>query len=128
MTFGDYNNPIVTLPFDLKKWSAELNYAGNGGVHEIRFSRKVSDKDIRVMEIDSMPGFRITWNYTGEQTGEEYLCRKCSTKRCNTNEILEEDQYHCTYYCTDSGSCSFGTDYVRYLQRAIAPLDEGHVC
>ena len=51
-----------TIDADLTHWSKDIT-APSKSSYYILLSRKVSADDMRYMDLDMMPGFRLTWNY-----------------------------------------------------------------
>lgn len=60
MTFNSFR--FYEIDADLTQWS--LNITGPFNTeYKIKLHRHVSEKEIKNMDLDEMPGFRLTWNY-----------------------------------------------------------------
>ena len=65
MTFDCSDCTTINIDADLRKWTKNITAPNpEYGYYFIKLDRKVSQDDIKNIDLDMMPGFRFTWNYT----------------------------------------------------------------
>ena len=74
-----YSN--ITGPFDYYYW--------------IRLNRKVADEDIRNIEQDKMPGFRLSWKYEKEV---KFWARYKFPNKFTNNQFIRLSFFNCDIY------------------------------
>ena len=67
MTFGN-----LTIDFYGVKTQWSRNITTKNKYYTITLDRKVTKDDISQVELDVMPGFRLTWNLTTKLSGSMY--------------------------------------------------------
>ena len=83
-TSFDYND----IDADLTHWSK--NVIGRSYSYRIELDRKVSADDINNMDLDMMPGFRLTWNYNKHVEPETGYGSRTVTKQFVRYNLLKE--------------------------------------
>ena len=80
--------------FELPQVTTTLyrNFTPPGVLRDVKIFRKVSSADVETMELDKMPGFRISWWYTNSAGVEVknlpyYYPYYSSDKKTNKNNI-----------------------------------------
>ena len=74
MSAGSMSGKSLKIHDDLKPWSK--NITPPGFMFDIQYERDVSEDDINQMNLDMMPGFRLTWSYNKQHKPRAFFTKK----------------------------------------------------
>ena len=74
---------------DLTHWREHITAPSS--IHAISLNRKVSIDDIHNADLDMMPGFRLTWNYSKHLKPEDKYSSLTLTKQFVRFSLKERD-------------------------------------
>ena len=108
MTFDCSDCTTINIDADLRKWTKNITAPNpEYGYYFIKLDRKVSQDDIKNIDLDMMPGFRFTWNYT----------RVVDPKSIYSNQDKNKQFVRCSYliYMISIFSSVLYLSFLRYF-------------